>query len=85
MLQMSIREANQNFSRLVAEVERGETVLITKNGRPVARMTPQPADPMQDPGQRAAREAVAAWLRSFEGDGFRVGRITEADRYGDAP
>ena len=36
MLVRSVREANQNFSKLISEVEDGETVLITKNGRTVA-------------------------------------------------
>ena len=54
MREMSVREANQNFSRLIAEVERGETVIITKNGRAVAKVAPQPADRRDDPEWRAA-------------------------------
>lgn len=41
MREMSVREANQNFSRLIAEVEKGRSVTITKNGRPVAKVSPQ--------------------------------------------
>ncbi len=33
-------EAESNFLRLLAEVEAGETIIITKNGRPVARLDP---------------------------------------------
>jgi prevent-host-death family protein len=82
---MSVREANQNFSKLVAEVERGETVLITKNGRRVARLVPEPADPREDPRWRAAHEELKASLESKVDDGFRVGRITEEDIYGHDP
>jgi prevent-host-death family protein len=45
MRELSVREANQNFSRLVAEVEKGETVIITKNGRPSPRCTPARGPP----------------------------------------
>jgi prevent-host-death family protein len=40
---ISLREANQNFSRLIAAVERGEAYTITRRGREVARLIP--ADP----------------------------------------
>ena len=38
MREMSVREANQNFSQVIAAAERGETIVITKNGAPVARI-----------------------------------------------
>jgi prevent-host-death family protein len=85
MREMSVREANQNFSRLIAEVERGETVIITKNGRAVAQVRPQPADRMDDPEWRAAYERLMEDLRSWRGDGYRVGKITEEDKYGPLP
>jgi prevent-host-death family protein len=37
---ITLREANQNFSRLIAAVERGEGFAITRRGREVARLTP---------------------------------------------
>lgn len=82
---MSVREANQNFSRLIAEVEKGETVIITKNGRPVAKVRPQPADLRDDPEWRAAYERLMAEMREWRGDGYRVGKITEEDKYGPLP
>ena len=36
--QVSLREANQNFSRYVAAVERGVEIVITRRGKPVARL-----------------------------------------------
>jgi prevent-host-death family protein len=33
-------EGKTHFSRLLAEAEAGETIIITKNGRPVARLEP---------------------------------------------
>jgi prevent-host-death family protein len=38
--QVSLREANQHFSRYVAVAERGEEVIITRRGKPVARLLP---------------------------------------------
>jgi len=34
------REANQKFSKLLAEVEAGRIVTVTRRGRPVARLVP---------------------------------------------
>jgi prevent-host-death family protein len=49
MKTVSARDANQAFSRLLKEVERGESVVITKHGEPVAvlsayRPTPTTAE-----------------------------------------
>jgi prevent-host-death family protein len=35
-----IREARQNFSALLAEVKKGREIVITKRGRPVAKLVP---------------------------------------------
>ena len=45
---ISLREANQNFSRLIAAVERGETFNITRRGVEVARLLPSPASVQAD-------------------------------------
>ena len=39
---ISLRDANQNFSRLIAAVEGGEAFCITRRGQEVARLTPSP-------------------------------------------
>lgn len=82
MLLRSVREANQNFSRLIAEVEDGETVLITKNGRAVAEVRPVAEDRMEDPVWRAAFERMRDLLAAKPATGFRLGRITEEDKRG---
>jgi prevent-host-death family protein len=82
MREMSVREANQNFSQLIAAAERGETIVITKNGSPVARISPQPAKREDDPQWRTAFAALNKSLRSKRPTGYRVGRITEDDKYG---
>ena len=37
---MTLSEANQSFARCIREVEAGEEFIITRNGTPVARLTP---------------------------------------------
>lgn len=51
---ISLREANQNFSRLMAAVERGEVFAITRRGREVARLSPS------NPAARASQGAAEA-------------------------
>ncbi|HEY1708368.1 MAG TPA: type II toxin-antitoxin system prevent-host-death family antitoxin [Rhizomicrobium sp.] len=34
------REANRSFSKLLKEAESGKTVTITRNGKPVAQLSP---------------------------------------------
>jgi len=40
MRTVGAREANQQFSRLLREAEKGTEILITRNGEPVARLVP---------------------------------------------
>jgi len=82
---VSVREANQRFSRILADVEKGETFLITKNGHTVAELRPRPDDPRSDPEWRAAHRHLVDVLRSWPDRGTRVGPISEDDKYGDAP
>ena len=37
---ISLREANQRFAHCIREVEAGSEFVITRNGQPVARLTP---------------------------------------------
>jgi prevent-host-death family protein len=40
---VTAREANQGFSQLLKQAEIGESIVITRSGRPVAMLTPYPA------------------------------------------
>jgi prevent-host-death family protein len=84
MRTVSIREANQNFSRLVKEVEAGETVVITRQGKPVAELIPRQQNRLDDPQFRARFEQLRQCLRDWPRDGYRLGKVTEDDKYGDA-
>src|SRR5262245_54228987 len=51
-------EAKTKFSELVARAEKGESFLVTKNGRPVARITPA-IDVDRERAERAAERLRA--------------------------
>jgi prevent-host-death family protein len=81
---LSVRDANQNFSKLISEVEKGEIIVITKHGKRVAELRPVIEDRMQDPVWRANYERMVEMLRNKPDYGIEVGEITEEDKYGDA-
>ncbi len=67
--QIGIREANLHLSRYIAAVERGEEVIITRRGRPVARLLPVPKKRQLTPEQKAAWERIRARMAR----GYRLG------------
>ena len=52
---ISLREANQAFSRCIREVEAGEEITITRRGEPVARLVPARRERVLTAEQEAAR------------------------------
>lgn len=76
---LSIREFNSNVSKVLARVEAGETLDITRNGRVIAELRPK----------RPERDAE--WWKAYEdsvrlmkkGRPINAGKITEDDKYGD--
>ena len=80
---MTARDANQNFSKILREAEAGETVVITKNGKSVAELRPRTHDPRDDPEWREAYAAMMALMEATPATGYRVGTITQDDKYGD--
>ena len=85
MREISDREANKNFSQVIAAAERGETIVVTKNGRPVAKIAPQSQARGSYPEWRASLAALEESLRAKRGSGRLVGAIAEDDKYGDDP
>jgi prevent-host-death family protein len=55
MKTVSARQANHAFSQLLARVERGEKILITKRSKPVALLSPY-RPPRLTPERKAAIE-----------------------------
>ena len=53
MKQIEAAEAEARFEELVDQVERGETVIIMRNGKPIARLVPD-----EEARQERVREAI---------------------------
>jgi prevent-host-death family protein len=54
MRTVSLMTANQEFSKLIKEVERGGGILITRRGRPIAKLVPHGTEKTADPEWAAA-------------------------------
>lgn len=74
--QVGLREANQHFSRYVAEVEKGGEILITRRGKPVARLIGIPERKRLSLEQRQALARLKASARPLD-----IGRIHREDIY----
>jgi antitoxin (DNA-binding transcriptional repressor) of toxin-antitoxin stability system len=64
--------ANQEFSKLIKEVEDGEAFLITRRGRPIAKLVPHTADKANDPDWAEAYRRMMARLE----EGASLGGLT---------
>jgi prevent-host-death family protein len=62
MRRVSLREANQNFSSCIAEVESGERLVLLRRGKPVAEIVPY-SEKRLDPKREAARKRLIALMR----------------------
>lgn len=74
--QVSLREANQHLSRYVAEVEKGSEVLITRRGKPVARLSGIPERRRMSREQRRALTRLKASARVLN-----IGRVRREELY----
>jgi prevent-host-death family protein len=55
---ISVRDANQGFSKLIARVEKGERFIVTKNNREVARIEPAALECADAKQREAARQRL---------------------------
>ncbi len=58
MREIQASEAKTHLPRLLDEIERGETIVITRHGRPIARLVPERS--AERDGRIAAVERVKA-------------------------
>ncbi len=56
-------EGKTHFSAFINEAERGETIVITKNGRPVAQLGPVQASARADDLDRVVERILARKIR----------------------
>ena len=71
MRTVALMTANQEFSKLIREVERGECFLIARRGRPVAKLVPYAGDKLADPEWASAYRRMMARLE----EGARLGGL----------
>lgn len=77
MKSASVTETKNNLSALLEEVRRGETVLITNHGKPVARIEPH------NTAELTVDEAAAALVQRGVADPPRA--VLDVDRFLAAP
>ena len=73
MRNVGAREANQHFSELLREVESGKEVTITRNGKPVAKISPAWRTTKMDRDRQQAIDEMVAMMKrgmSLGGKGF---------------
>ncbi|MBI5439630.1 MAG: type II toxin-antitoxin system prevent-host-death family antitoxin [Deltaproteobacteria bacterium] len=74
-LRINLREANQHLSRYVDAVARGDVVVITRRGKPIARLVPEPAVRELTEEQREARaRARERMAKGYSLGGERIPR-----------
>lgn len=72
MKQIQAAAAKAHFSELLDQVERGETIIITRHGKPIARLAPSESDKdhlramaeieeMRKHAPRVSTEEILAW------------------------
>jgi len=66
MRTVSAREANQSFSKLLQAVVEGEEVVITRRGKPVARLAPVEAAPADAERQAEIDRLIEHWREGVD-------------------
>jgi prevent-host-death family protein len=64
MKTVGIFEAKTHFSALVDEARNGRTIVITKNGEPIAQMVPMPS---RDADARGAMDRILSTRAKLKG------------------
>ena len=75
MKTVTLTTVNRNFSKLIREIENGETFVITRRGRPIAKLTPHKLEKEDDPDWVCAYERMMVHLNEGASlGGLRVNR-----------
>ena len=75
VMDVSIADAKNQLTRLIRAVEGGETVVITRNGRPVAQLAPAPQErrTVQLGTMREGIRFLPGWDEPIDLDPFLLG------------
>jgi len=68
--EVAATEARIHFAQLPSSVERGETIAITRHGRPIAHLVP--AEAQERAARRAAVERFEAQRAKWKGAGMSI-------------
>ena len=76
-MDVSIAEAKNRLTELIRAVEDGETVVITRHGKPVAQLAPPPAERRQVRlgGMKARIRLAPGWDAPVDPDRFLDGDL----------
>lgn len=69
----TVADAKSHLSALLAEVEAGEEVVITRRGKPVARLVPEP------PAHGFDWSDLRDWVSAAPAPGLTVAEMREQD------
>lgn len=69
-------DAKAHLAQLLSDVERGETVIITRRGKPIARLVPSVDD--EEERRRAAVAALREWRRQLPPSDITVEELLSA-------
>lgn len=81
MREITFREAVENAYKIIVAAEHGETILITKDGKPVVAIAPHTSNLQSKIERQAAFAALRESLAAKRATNFRVGSIAEVDQY----
>ena len=77
MTTVNIYEAKSSLSRLISAAEAGETIVIARNGKPVALLGPVPQRPAREPGRMKGQIRISddfdEWTEDDEATWFGDG------------
>ena len=76
-MDVSIADAKNRLSQLIRAFEAGEPVVITRNGKPVARLAPPPAELrlVRLGGMKGRIDLLAGWDAPIDPDRFIEGDL----------
>lgn len=80
MRKVQATEAKTHLAQLLSAVERGETIAITRHGKPVAHLVP--AEKQDRAARKAAVERFKAWRATWKGIDMPIEKILAARHEG---
>ena len=80
MREVQATEAKSHLAQLLSAVERGETIAITRHGKPIAHLVP--AEKQDRATRRAAVERFKAWRATWKGIDMSIEELLAARHEG---